>query len=156
MLDLGFVENVFAGRRRAAGGIEQLLFELGMDDQLRADLLQKSVLAVLVLRTFVVGKELLDLAVILLEGFDRTAGTLLRRGRRDGRHGSRHSRLRVFARFTFGFLACCLARFGCHRGLLLSGAHTGNAGHPGPLLFVRRLEPHCLKSNSGLNGNGRR
>src|SRR5882672_4519368 len=130
VLDLGFVEHVFPGRCRAAGGIEQLLFQLGMDDQLRANLLQKSVLAVLVLRTFVFGKELLDPAVILLEGFDRTASTLLLRGRRNGRHGRRHSRVRVFAGLTCGFLGCCLARSGCHRGLLLSGARTGNAGHP--------------------------
>jgi hypothetical protein len=116
-----------------------------MQDQLHADLLQKSVLAVLVLCTLEVGKELLDLTVILLEDLDPPA---LFCGVGEGAEGM------GFATVGFGslpdtpmvvLLDVLVVLVAIAVSVWAVSVRAMRA------LGVRcSLEPHCLKSNSGL------
>ena len=78
MLDLGFVQQLIAifVERVARGGVEDFFFDLRVDGQRGADLLDKIgfLTAVPLFLLFVLRKQRLDLVVIGFEQFDGVLG----------------------------------------------------------------------------------
>src|SRR6202012_3895500 len=71
VLDLRFVHHVFLDALLAAGGVEDFLFERGVDDELLAHLFDERGLLLRRLRILVLREELFDFAVIGLEQLHR-------------------------------------------------------------------------------------
>ena len=69
MLDIGFLEQVLVDLA-FAGRIENLLLDLGVDRQFKADLLGQLLLAAIAARLFEFGEQILDRAMVLLEQRD--------------------------------------------------------------------------------------
>src|SRR5215216_2075594 len=85
MLYLGLVQHVALDFLFTASRIENLFFQLGVDDEFHADLLGELLLLLVVLAFFELREELFDLAMVALEqgyrvGFAFRTGAFRRAG----------------------------------------------------------------------------